>query len=186
MHLHNAQLQPRVSIAQWEGSRLTVYASTQGISNCRTKDLELPLENVRVVCQFMGGGFGNKNQCHSFRPDGCAAGAPDRVPVKLEFTRKQDYVAVHGRWPTRQYYKVGVQRDGALAAIQLRGYSGMGPHRKSSGDIAGIEIYHCPNVEKVVYPVLHQHGRLSQFSRTGLSAGRLRHRVPDGPLSPMN
>src|SRR5579871_4683155 len=68
-HLNNAQLEPRVSIAQWEGGKLTVYASTQGISNCRTdiaRDLNLPLENVRVVCHFMGGGFGNKNQCHDF------------------------------------------------------------------------------------------------------------------------
>ena len=69
VHLNNAQLEPRVAIAQWDGGKLTLYASTQGISNCRTdiaKDLNLPLENIRVVCQFMGGGFGNKNQCHDF------------------------------------------------------------------------------------------------------------------------
>jgi len=76
------------------------------------------------------------------------------APVKLEFTRKEDYVAVHGRWPTKQYYKVGVKHDGTLTAIQFRGYSGMGPYRKSSGDIAGVELYQCPNVEKVVFPVL--------------------------------
>ena len=29
----------------------------------------------------------------------------------------------------------------------------MGPYRKSSGDIAGVELYQCPNVEKQVYPV---------------------------------
>ena len=33
---------------------------------------------------------------------------------------------MHGRWPTVQYYKVGVDADGTLTAIQLRGYSGMG------------------------------------------------------------
>src|SRR5258708_18741320 len=30
-HINNAQIEPRVSIAQWDGDRLTVYASTQGI-----------------------------------------------------------------------------------------------------------------------------------------------------------
>ena len=60
---------------------------------------------------------------------------------------------MHGRWPTKQYYKVGVKNDGTLTAIQFRGYSGMGPYRKSSGDIAGVEMYQCPNVEKHVYPV---------------------------------
>src|SRR5262249_49140017 len=59
VHVNNAQLEPRVSVAQWEGDKLTVYASTQGISNCHTdiaKDLQMPPEKVRVICQFMGGG----------------------------------------------------------------------------------------------------------------------------------
>jgi xanthine dehydrogenase molybdenum-binding subunit len=156
VHINNAQLEPRVSIAQWDGDRLTVYASTQGISNCRTdiaKDLQIPLEKVRVVCQFMGGGFGNKNQCHDFDLMAAMLSKLAGVPVKLEFTRKEDYVAVHGRWPTKQYYKIGVANDGTLTGIQLRGYSGMGPYRKGAGGIAGVELYQCPNVETTIYPV---------------------------------
>ena len=68
-HVNNAQLERRVSVAAWDGDRLTVYASTQGISNCQrdlAADLKIPAEHVRVVCEFMGGGFGNKNQCHDF------------------------------------------------------------------------------------------------------------------------
>ena len=156
VHINNAQLEPRVSIAQWDGDKLTVYASTQGISNCRTdiaKDLQIPLEKVRVVCQFMGGGFGNKNQCHDFDLMAAMLSKKAGVPVKLEFTRKEDYVAVHGRWPTKQYYKIGVANDGTLTGIQLRGYSGMGPYRKGAGGIAGVELYQCPNVETTIYPV---------------------------------
>ena len=156
VHINNAQLEPRVSIAQWDGDKLTVYASTQGISNCRTdiaKDLQMPLEKVRVVCQFMGGGFGNKNQCHDFDLMAAMLSKKAGLPVKLEFTRKEDYVAVHGRWPTKQYYKIGVAKDGTLTGIQLRGYSGMGPYRKGAGGIAGVELYQCPNVETTIYPV---------------------------------
>jgi CO/xanthine dehydrogenase Mo-binding subunit/aerobic-type carbon monoxide dehydrogenase small subunit (CoxS/CutS family) len=156
VHLNNAQLEPRVSIAEWHGDALTVYASTQGISNCQTdlaKDLKLPPEKVRVVCQFMGGGFGNKNQAHDFDLMAAVLAREAGAPVKLEFTRKEDFVAVHGRWPTTQYYRVGVKHDGELVAIQLRGYSGMGPYRKGGGGIAGTELYRCPNVETVVHPV---------------------------------
>lgn len=156
VHLNNAQLEPRVSVAQWEGDKLTVHASTQGISNCQrdlATDLQLPPERVRVVCQFMGGGFGNKNQCHDFDLMAAVLAKEAGAPVKLEFTRKEDYLAVHGRWPTHQYYKVAVNRDGTLRAIQLRGYSGMGPYRKGSGSIAGVELYQCPNVETVIHPV---------------------------------
>jgi len=153
-HVNNAQLEPRVSIAHWEngrdGGKLTVYASTQGIANCRTdiaKDLKVSVEDVRVICQFMGGGFGNKNQCHDFDLMAAVLAKQAGVPVKLEFTRKEDYVSVHGRWPTTQYYKIGAKKDGTLTAIQLRGITGLGPYKKSSGDIAGTEVYQCPNFE---------------------------------------
>jgi CO/xanthine dehydrogenase Mo-binding subunit len=149
-HVNNAQLEPRVSIAEWNGGKLTVHASTQGIANCRTdiaKDLKVPVEDVRVICQFMGGGFGNKNQCHDFDLMAAVLAKQAGAPVKLEFTRKEDYVSVHGRWPTTQYYKVGAKKDGTLTAIQLRAITGLGPHKKSSGDVAGTEVYQCPNVE---------------------------------------
>src|SRR5260370_29650775 len=75
------------------------------------------------------------------------------APVKLEFTRKEALVGVHGRWPKKQYYKAGVKNHGPLTAIQLRGYSGMGPYRKGAGGIAGVELYQCPNVETAIHPV---------------------------------
>jgi CO/xanthine dehydrogenase Mo-binding subunit len=155
-HINNAQLEPRVAIAQWDGDHLTVFTPTQGISNCHTeiaRDLKLAPEKVRVVCQFMGGGFGNKNQNHDFELMAAILAKNAGAPVKIEFTRKEDFLCVHGRWPTKQYYKVGVRNDGTLTAIQLRGYSGMGPYRKGTGGIAGIEIYQCPHVERLVYPV---------------------------------
>ena len=155
-HINNAQMEPRVSVASWAEDKLTVYASTQGISNCRddlATDLGLKPEQVRVVCEYMGGGFGNKNQCHDFDLMAAVLAKTAGAPVRVEFTRKEDFVGVHGRWPTRQYYKVGVSKDGILRAIQLRGYSGMGGYRKGSGAIAGIDLYRCPHVETVVHPV---------------------------------
>ena len=153
---HNAQMEPRVSVAHWTGDRLTIYTPTGGIANCRTdmaRDLGIPQENVRVVCQFMGGNFGNKNQNQDADLIAAVLARETAAPVKLELSRKEDFIGVHGRWPTVQYYKVGVSRDGTLQAIQLRGYSGMGPYRKNSGAIGGIELYQCPHIETAVSPV---------------------------------
>jgi CO/xanthine dehydrogenase Mo-binding subunit len=150
-HINNAQMEPRAAMATWEGDKLTVYTSTQGIANCRTdiaKDLNMPAEKVRVVCLFMGGGFGNKNQNHDFDLMAAMLAKKAGVPVRVEFTRKEDFISVHGRWPTKSYYKVGVKSDGTLTAIQHRGFSNMGPYRKGQGDIAGIENYKCPNIER--------------------------------------
>ena len=155
-HHSNAQMEPRSAVAQWEGDRLTLWTPTQGISNCRrdvARDLGLPPEQVRVVCEYMGGGFGNKNQCQDADLIAALLARQAGRPVKLELARKEDFLGVHGRWPTVQHYKVGAASDGTLQAIRLRGFSGMGPHRKSGGGIAGIELFHCPNVRREVSPV---------------------------------
>ena len=155
-YVHNAQMEPRVCVALWEGDKLTVYTPTQGTSNCRhdmARDLGLPDEKVRVVCQYMGGGFGNKNQNQDVDLIAAVLAKQTGAPVKLELSRKEDFIGIHGRWPTTQYYKVGVSRDGELRALQFRGYSGMGPYRKNSGAIGGVELYQCPNLESTVYPV---------------------------------
>jgi putative selenate reductase molybdopterin-binding subunit len=154
--VHNAQMEPRTSLAAWEGDRLTVYTPTGGIANCRhdiARDLGIEDEKVRVVCRYMGGNFGNKNQNQDADLIAAMLAKQAGAPVKVEFSRKEDFIGMHGRWPTIQYYKVGVSDDGALQAIQLRGYSGMGGYRKNSGAIGGIEVYQCPNIETVIHPV---------------------------------
>ena len=154
--VHNAQMEPRASIAMWEGDKLTVYTPTGGIANCRTdmaRDLGIPLEKVRVICQYMGGNFGNKNQNQDADLIAAMLAKQAGAPVKLEMSRREDFIGMHGRWPTIQYFKVGVDRDGLLQAIQLRGYSGMGGYRKNSGAIGGLDAFQCPHVESTVYPV---------------------------------
>jgi len=154
--VHNAQLERRAALARWDGDKLTIYTPTGGIANCRTdmaRDLGIPQEKVRVVCEYMGGNFGNKNQNQDADLIAAVLAKEAGAAVMLELSRKEDYIGVHGRWPTAQYYKVGVKNDGTLTALQLRGFSGMGPYRKNTGAIAGPELYRCPNVESVVTPV---------------------------------
>jgi CO/xanthine dehydrogenase Mo-binding subunit len=158
--VNNAQMEPRVSLAMWKGDRLTVWASTQGITNTRSdlaKDLNISLNKVRVICNYMGGGFGNKNQAHDFDLVATLLAKKTGRPVKIEYTREEDYVAVHGRWPTIQHYKIGVKLDGTITAISLKGFSSLGGYNKGSyfhGSIAGAkELYRCPHVKTETYPV---------------------------------
>ena len=63
VQLHTA-LEPHGAVAEWEGDRLTVWESTQGIFRVRdnvAKALGVPLSKVRVIKDYMGGGFGAKN-----------------------------------------------------------------------------------------------------------------------------
>ncbi|OFW28126.1 MAG: hypothetical protein A3H97_14520 [Acidobacteria bacterium RIFCSPLOWO2_02_FULL_65_29] len=154
--VHNAQMEPRASVAHWEGDKLTVYTPTGGISNCRhdiARDLGIADENVRVVCQYMGGNFGNKNQNQDADLIAATLARKAGAPVRLELSRKEDWLGMHGRWHTIQRYKVGVKKDGTITAIQSRAISGMGGYRKNSGGVSGLELYECPNVESTTYPV---------------------------------
>ncbi len=52
------------AVVQWVGDTLEVYISTQYIWGVRDEvatGLGLPADKVRVVCHYMGGGFGSKN-----------------------------------------------------------------------------------------------------------------------------
>jgi putative selenate reductase molybdopterin-binding subunit len=154
--VHNAQMEPRAAVAVWEGDKLTIYTPTGGIANCRNdmaRDLGIPMEKVRVISRYMGGNFGNKNQNQDADLIAAMLAKQAGAPVKLELSRREDFIGMHGRWPTIQYFKVGVDREGMLKAIQLRAYSGMGGYRKNSGGIGGMDAFECAHTESVVYPV---------------------------------
>ena len=154
--INNAQMEPRVTVAQWHGDELTVWATSQSINGCQASmasDLKLPKEKVRVISKFSGGGFGSKatNQDHDLMA--AVLARETARPVKLQYSRREDYIGMHGKWPTRQYYKVGMKEDGTVQAIQLRGYQRCGPYKKAGARIEGIEVYRCPNVRKELYAV---------------------------------
>jgi xanthine dehydrogenase molybdenum-binding subunit len=152
----DAQLEPRSVVAVWEGDKLRLYTPTQGISNCRhdnARDLGLEDHQVQVICHYMGGGFGDKNGSYYHDLIAATLARETGVPVKLELTRKEDWLGTHGRWHTTQDLRVGITNDGTVTAIQLRALSGMGPYLRRSGSLSGIDAYACPNVDRQVYPV---------------------------------
>ena len=139
-----------------EGDKLTLYTVTQGVSDCRhdnARDLGLADHQVQIICQYMGGGFGDKNGGYDVDLIAAMLAKGAGAPVLLELSRKGDWLGTHGRWHTVQYYRVGVKQDGTVTAIQLRAYSGMGPYLRRSGGLSGLEAYACPNIESVIYPV---------------------------------
>ena len=154
--VQDGQMEPRSALAHWQGDKLTLYTPTQGISNCRhdnARDLGLEDHQVQIICKYMGGGFGDKNGSYYFDLIAAMLAKEADAPVLLELTRKDDWLGTHGRWHTIQDFKVGAKRDGTVTAIQMRGYSGMGPYLRRSGGVSGIEAFGCPNSERVIYPV---------------------------------
>lgn len=140
-------LEAHGSVAEWEGDKLTVWASTQAtqnVANDLAKEFKLDATNVRCVTHVMGGGFGSKFNAGT---EGIAAAHLAKTsgrPVKLMLDRKEEHSA--GIRPSAMaQVKAGVDKDGKLIAFQSRqqGSPGLG----SSANFPVPYVYEdIPNV----------------------------------------
>ncbi|MEO1430378.1 MAG: xanthine dehydrogenase family protein molybdopterin-binding subunit [Cyanobacteria bacterium J06632_19] len=122
---HNP-IEPSATIALWENDKLTVYTSTQntyGTRKALATSLEIPEENIRVICQFIGGAFGCKGAFWSHILLAAIASRHVNRPVKLVLTRQDMFNVVGHRPETEQNVKLGATKDGKLTAIIHSGIS---------------------------------------------------------------
>jgi xanthine dehydrogenase YagR molybdenum-binding subunit len=150
---HNA-MEPHNTLAVWDGDKLTLYESTQGITSVRNtvaQTFGVPRESVRVVSHFTGGGFGSKGGPWSHEALAAMAAREVQRPVKLVLTRRHMFGPVGGRPRTVQRVALGADRAGALTAIR----------HTSTSNTSTLEdwiepalnqtkiLYACPNLEAV-------------------------------------
>jgi xanthine dehydrogenase YagR molybdenum-binding subunit len=142
-------------VADWKPDELTVYASTQGTSSVRNElsdYFKLPKNKVRVITEYMGGGFGAKFGAGN---EGVVAASLSRkanAPVRLMLDRRQEHI-VCNRPDSHQKLKIGAKRDGTLTAIQHTSYgtAGVGTGAGTSGP--ATNMYKCPNLLTEEYDV---------------------------------
>ena len=116
---HNP-MEPHAAIAQWDGDRLTVHTSTQTVANIRgglASTLSIPVDNVRIVSPFIGGGFGAKLIVHPETIFAALAARMLRRPVKVALTRQQMFANAGHRPRMSQRIRLGASKDGRLVAI---------------------------------------------------------------------
>ncbi|PZS39699.1 MAG: xanthine dehydrogenase, partial [Pseudonocardiales bacterium] len=119
---HNNPMEPHATTAVWDGS-LTMWDSSQGVHSARStiaKVFGFDNEQVRVICPYVGGGFGSKGTPHAHVVVAvmAARATPGRA-VKLALTRQQMFFLAGYRTPTIQKMQLAADRDGRLAAIAI-------------------------------------------------------------------
>lgn len=117
---HNMPMEPHASQAVWEEDRLTVYTSQQNAATARStmaKTLQIPVENVRIVTPFVGGGFGSKVPLHAQAVLAALGAKVVRRPVKVAQTRPQMFANTNHRPECLQRMRLGANKDGTLTAI---------------------------------------------------------------------
>jgi len=124
---HHNPMEPHATIAHWEGDQrdqrdqLTLYDSTQNVSGVRATvamRFGLPPGNVRVICPFVGGGFGSKGSAWSHVVLAAMASRQVGRPVKPVLERSHMFGMVGYRPLTEQHLRLGAAADGRLTAMR--------------------------------------------------------------------
>ncbi len=118
----HAHLETLCAIA-WldDRGRLNVRSSTQTPFLTRralAQIFDLDPGKVRVFCERMGGGFGAKQEM-LVEDVASLAALKTGKPVKIEFTREEQFIGATTRHPMRVHIKAGARRDGSLTAMQM-------------------------------------------------------------------
>lgn len=116
---HNP-MEPPASLAQWDGDRLTLWCSAQLVESAHhsiASTLNVPLENVEVISEFVGGGFGGKLPIYADAILAALAARQLKRPVKVTLTRQQMFSITTHRAATIQRVRLAAASDGRLTAI---------------------------------------------------------------------
>jgi xanthine dehydrogenase YagR molybdenum-binding subunit len=160
-------------VARWDGDRLTLWESTQGVYNVQMQvaaALGMPFSMVRVVGHYMGGGFGSKLRASKYTIAAALLAKMTARPVKLVLSREETFLAVGNRPPTNMRLKVGVKRDGTITAMEFWGSGASGSQR--AGGVSALDwiirdTYACPNVRTELQDLYMNAGPARPFRAPG-------------------
>jgi CO/xanthine dehydrogenase Mo-binding subunit len=152
--VHNS-LETHQSVCRWEGDTLEVYISTQyiwGVRDSVAAKLGLPPDRVRVVCNFMGGGFGAKNSPGDYTFVAIALAGKTGLPVRCALTRREENIVAGNRNSTIQRLRAGARSDGTLVALEGEYVNAIGWEGFSGPTFGPMEmLYACENVRTLTY-----------------------------------
>jgi CO/xanthine dehydrogenase Mo-binding subunit len=153
-------LEPRAALASWEGDFLTVWKSSRGVhvdQAALAGALDIPQERIRVVGPYLGAGYGNKDESRLAALAAVLARRAGR-PVRIEYSRQEEFVAGRTRHAARIKLKIGVKQDGSVTAIHGIATFNAGAYQASTPGVARrtgqgmLYLYRCPNVKYEAYP----------------------------------
>src|SRR5271169_4304 len=131
----HAMMEPHATLAMWEDDNLILHTSNQMLNQGRdavARTLQIPVENVRLISPFIGGGFGSKLWVNADAILAAIAARQLNRPVKTTLTRQQVFHVTTHRSDTIQRIRLGTDRAGRILAIG---------HDVFSGNLASEQSY---------------------------------------------
>lgn len=144
-YVAHASIETHTALANLEGDKVTVWASTQspfGLRDGIVRDLGFPVEKVRVITPFVGGGFGGKG-AYQQGVEAARIAKLSKKPVMLVWTRDEEffYDTFHPAGVIR--IKSGMDKSGLIKLWDYNVYY--------SGTRGSDTIYDVPNAKTTSY-----------------------------------
>ena len=171
--LHNS-FETHSAVAAWDGDDLTVWESTQHVFGVRQGlkvALGIPFARIRVICDYMGGGFGSKGGVGKYTIVAALFARQLGRPVRCVLTRHEENLAAGNRSATLQTVRIGASR-GRITAIEHVSWSAAGQGKwvaNPTGPTNGL--YDIPNVRTRSWRVVTNTGSLAAFRAPGYVEG---------------
>tara|TARA_R110002126_G_C10488843_1_gene503067 strand:- start:8357 stop:10564 length:2208 start_codon:yes stop_codon:yes gene_type:complete len=125
---HAAAMEPHVTVAQWDGERLTIHMAIQIVSSAVSafaNTLGIREKNVRIISPYTGGGFGSKLGVHNEAILAALAAKVCGQSVRVVQTRRNLFANAPHRSRHLQELKLGAGQQGKLKAIRHYSLAGM-------------------------------------------------------------
>jgi 4-hydroxybenzoyl-CoA reductase alpha subunit len=156
-------LEPPAAVAYWDSSGITIWAAKQSpyfVYRHLAACFKLPLNKVRVIQPFIGGGFGGtKND--SLAGDFCSVlfSKMTGKPVKFVYSMEEVLMTCRRRHNMIVYNKMGMKKDGTITAMQSRviadggAYTAIGPLTMYLTGCMSTLPYKLPNFKHDAYRI---------------------------------
>jgi len=144
-YLAHAPIETHTALARFEGDKLTVWASTQspfGLQDSLVREFGMPLEKVRVITPFVGGGFGGKSP-HRQGVEAAKLARFSGKPVMVAWTRDEEFFYDTFHPASVVKVKSGIDSDGKILLWDYHVYL--------AGTRGADTIYDVPNQQTTSY-----------------------------------
>lgn len=151
-------METHVAIAQFneKDGGLTVWTPTDGPYR-RAKEigdsLNIPLNKIRIISAYSGGGFGGKGNLVAETTAVALAKFTNGKPVKMVFSREEELTASQARISAHIKLTTGIKKDGTLVARKAKllwdngAYSSKAPDVAARGALTIFGPYRIPHLE---------------------------------------
>lgn len=171
----HAPMEPHGSVARWEGKRLTVWDSTQGVFSVQgtlAKSFNLPMSSVRVIGHYMGGGFGAKLETGKYTVMAAILAKMTARPVKIFLPREDCFTSTGNRPANTMTVKIGAKKDGSLTAIEYTSLGSCGAYPSGAGSSTlAAYLYKCDNMRTTDTTVHTNAGKARPMRAPGFPQG---------------